>query len=421
MGVYDRLRYRIERLWPFSTADAGRAMRFWRIADDNPHEIPLSECRELLRSYDPDAQQMAAEAIAEIADDRPDDIRETIDDLYANLYHDDGQVQISTALALREISAETPGEMWVIVDDMRDLLTKETTPALLRAHSIRILGNIAAEYPDEVIPAVDDLRANLTHDDEVVRFRAVQAFGSLGRARPTSVEPVIEDLISRLTDPESIVRACAAWVLAELGAADPDAIWLELAKRGADDPSAGKVGFFGPPTERLRALLDHEDPAVRAMAARGFAELAVKNPDEVGPAIDTLREHTDADHAPIRIHAIRALGPAAVESPAEIRSTVERLTELLSAEQWDDETRIRVVRALRQVAEEYPSGVGPAVGELGTLLFAGEPVAEEAFEALETVTDGIGSDRVVELVAEQTSYATEEIREEIRRQSDDVS
>lgn len=420
MGLYERLRSRIERLWPFGTADIDRAVRLMRDADDAPHNIPVSECRELLHSYDSKARAFAADAIAKVADDRPEDVRETVDDLYNNLYHDDESPRGSALFALKEISAKNPEDVWVLADDLREFLHEETALLHIRTHPMRILGNVAAEYPDAVVPAVDDLRECLDDEFEEVRIQAVQAFGPLGRERPAAVEPVIEDLISRLEDPASLVRASAAWVLAEVGAADPNAIWLALAERGPDDPSAGKMRSSPPPTERLQELLRCDEPAVQAMAARGFAELAMTNPEAVEDASDDLRAHVDADQTPIRIHAIRALSLTAVKSPTELRATVECLAELLATDRWDDETRIRAVHALRRIAEEYPGSVEPAVGELGALLFVGEPVDAAAAEALDTVAEGVGPDRVVGLVAEETSHTADEVTEELRQRSDGI-
>ncbi|MFD9562152.1 hypothetical protein [Streptomyces sp. NPDC059994] len=113
-----------------------------------------------------------------------------------------------------------------------------------------------------------------------------------------------------LTDRSAVVRACARWVLRQ-GGTDPAPLYRALCADPAARPAAavglGECGVRED-TDRVRALLAHPVPQVRACAVAGLRALETVRVDDIRPLLDdpsaaVVRQATAAllpwaDHIP---------------------------------------------------------------------------------------------------------------------------
>ncbi|MGW2863618.1 HEAT repeat domain-containing protein [Streptomyces sp. NPDC001205] len=177
------------------------------------------------------------------------------------------------------------------------------------------------EFTDVVVPLLGSRQPR-------VRSAGVTALRRTGRH--TDAEPY-------LTDRSAVVRACARWVLRQ-GGTDPVPLYRALCADPADRPAAavglGECGMRED-TDRLRALLAHPLPQVRACAVAGLRALEAVHVDDVRPLLD------DPSAAVVR-QATAALLSWADRIPHEL------LRQLL-AEDRPRHQRIAAIRLLRAV------------------------------------------------------------------------
>jgi len=164
--------------------------------------------------------------------------------------------------------------------------------------------------PDSV-----ELIETLRRGDADTRARAVRAMGRIQSAAYT--EPIVEVL----TDPDAEVRRAAWFALGQLGLArgielPPSAVAAALDALDSSSPetvalAAEALGKLADPsaTERLVALLEHADPAVRVEAAHALLRLRF---------VPTWRGDVD-EPPPLPATAVEALAGALTDEDARVR------------------------------------------------------------------------------------------------------
>jgi hypothetical protein len=177
------------------------------------------------------------------------------------------------------------------------------------------------EFADVVVPLLGSRQPR-------VRSAGVTALRRSGRH---------DDAEPFLTDRSAVVRACARWVLRQ-GGTDPAPLYRALCADPAGRPAAAVgLGECGTPedADRIRALLTHPVPGVRACSVAGLRALDAVRVDDVRPLLD------DPSAAVVR-QATAALLPWADRVPQEL------LCELLT-EDRPRHQRVAAIRLLRAV------------------------------------------------------------------------
>ncbi len=213
----------------------------------------------------------------------------------------------------------------------------------------------------------------LSGNDEIVRYRAVDALGDLGQVS----DAVVNALVKLLGDDDSYVRWSAANALGKLGQVS-NTVVNTLVKLLSDDDSrmrlkaANALVNLGQDSDTavnpLVKLLNDDDSYVRSIAADALGKLGQVSDAVVNPLVKLLGD----DNSYVRLSAANALRELGQVSDA----VVNRLVKLLS----DDDSRVRLsaADALRELGEVSD----PVVNTLVKLLGDDSYVRSSAADAL---------------------------------------
>ncbi|PSP76387.1 hypothetical protein BRC81_12205 [Halobacteriales archaeon QS_1_68_20] len=294
-GAPGRLAAHTETLGDLLRGDDARARRATLVAvreaarSDPDGLRPLVEpLREGLRDPSPDEARLTGKTLGALLDRDSPELRETIDDLLADLRADpDGArshafVALGSAFPAEAADALEPiliaSDPAVVRSGLQALASisevdpeaaAEVAPevgAYLDGHgatarfAAEVLANVAVADPTAVEDRVDDLADSLQASDAPTRREAAGIVCSLARATPDAVAPLVPTLIDRLTDPDRIVRRDACYALGVVRAADA--------------------------REAIEALEADASPELSAVAERALARIDGETGDPPLPELD---------------------------------------------------------------------------------------------------------------------------------------
>lgn len=219
---------------------------------------------------------------------------------------------------LAERADDEPEVVLDSIDDLRGLL--ETGTTFERNKAVLAIARAADAYPTEVATATDELAAQLDHEEAPVRYHAAIALVRIGAESPESVTTHLPALADRLDAPD----------------ADPDADVREMASLAIDNVAEENPSAVGTVVPELSAVLDDERKATRRYAAAALRRVAATSPEAVTPAAADLVGRLD-DEATVSI-ALEALGHLVDEYADDVQEGVQAAIDrdLLSADALDD-------------------------------------------------------------------------------------
>lgn len=297
---------------------------------------------------------------------------------------EDPLVRRSALMAIQKLKADPEITMPLMIAALRDADPRvatsvlqqlasggpETLPRLIKAletpEATYWATIVAAEMGPKAAPAVPALIKVLDSKDAETRMHALMALGEIGPQAKPALKRTTELLE---TDPTGAVRYAAAYALANIGDQAASPVLEKTA--AADDPFLGMVSTYAlaalnpddkelgmRAARKLISGLDHEDPRVRAVAARSLAQLEVPG-ELVAPLLAAkLRDEDPTVSANVRA-AIISIGP----------SIIPRVVVALDRE----ELRPYAVSIL----SEFGADAKPAVPKLVAMLDQVEPPLQE--------------------------------------------
>jgi HEAT repeat protein len=247
--------------------------------------------------------------------------------------------------------------------------TLKTVDAPIRRRGVKRLGEVGDPR------VVESLIAALKDEDQVVRWRAVEALKEIGG-------PAVEPLIAALKDEDPDVCQLAAETLREIGdpAVEPliavlaDASW-RTSGSSDEDPDVrwqaakvlGKIG--DPAVEPLIVALADEHQEGRWLVAEALGKIG--DPRAVEPLIVALAD----EHQGVRCQAAEALGeirgPRTVEPLIAALKDKDRVVRGVAAEALGKIGDLRAVEPLIAALKDEDHGVqghvAEALGKIGDL------------------------------------------------------
>jgi len=238
------------------------------------------------------------------------------------------------------------------------------------------------EGVDKALEALKDLRddgreaeplvlAFVKHDDESIRFRAIDTLGAIGG------EAGISALIETMGDDDVVVRSYAAAALGDLGpnarkavpilseaVVHPDTPRSFLLRRRAVE-ALGKIGPAARPAlpNLLEVLKNREKPSdIRGAAASALGNIAPRDPEVLATLRAVLHEEPNTYSGKVWVSVAAAFGKA---GPAA-ESVVPLLTGILNDASPRDEVRASAAQSLGQIgvaSKEVVSALSQALRE----------------------------------------------------------
>lgn len=165
--------------------------------------------------------RMAAKAFFESASElqRPGPVVETLGELVT---YPDSVVQAWSAGALGQLAEEYPDAVATTADDLRSLLDHDDET--VQHNVIEALAALVDTHPDAIAPAADALRTLLDHEDVAIQHNATGVLGQLAETHPDAVIPAVENLHTLRDHDDQAVRRIATGTLARLAQKRPDAV-----------------------------------------------------------------------------------------------------------------------------------------------------------------------------------------------------
>lgn len=115
----------------------------------------------------------------------------------------------------------------------------------------------------------------------------------------------------------------------------------------------------------VRSLLNDGDLAAPHDALATLRVIGQDGPADIAPATDDITPYLDSDRDPVRREAAGCVAAIAREYPDDVVDAVPGLVACLGE---DTETQRHAVRALEQIAAEFPNAVEPAADHLADIL-----------------------------------------------------
>ena len=346
---------------PSSNPDVDRAEELANQASVTPGSVSSSEAAELVASPEPKARERAAEALAEVAKEYPEEVRETVPDLKP-LLDNAGDSRGYAAYALVEIAKEYPEDVRETVPDFQPLLDGENER--LRLYAVFVLAKIAREYPEDVRGTVPKLQPLLGDDAEDSQKCAAAALKRVAREYPEDVRRTVPDLHPLLNSEDEGLRRRAADALAKIAKEYPGDVRSTVAD--------------------LHSLLGSEDDGSQGRAAEALAGVAKEYPEDVREAVPDLRPLLSSEYERVRRYAASTLAKIAREYPEDVRETVPDLQSLLDDD--DEDTANYAAEALTEIAKGYFDDIRETAPDLQPRYGATHDTPQAADEATTPTT-----------------------------------
>jgi hypothetical protein len=261
---------------------------------------------------------------------------------------------------IRDIDPETatPGE----VDIERVESGLRSDDNLVRTHAAQLTTALAAEDPHSIQPLVPTLSGLFDDDRAVVLKEVLFALSLLADDEPEAVVDVAGDLPAVLNHDLPIVNSAAARVLRPLAAERPDAFTdhvdqlLAVVERPVSDPMEGLEPSPNPDAvrtetvENIRGQSRRRQLAARVVAVHVVVEVAEIKPASVSPHSDRLLALLDDDNPAVRAAAAGTLAALAEHRPTELNEVVPPLIDAL--DDVDETVRARAVAALGHLGND---------------------------------------------------------------------
>jgi HEAT repeat protein len=294
--------------------------------------IPEPDLVRLLKDPNRGIRLAAAQTLIEGRDD-PSTLDDVVPVLAEALRSDRSERRrIAAALAAR-FKTPPPAPISLLETALDD------EDGLVRVRAAGALGKLADPAP-RVIPGLIGAL-----DDRALRSSAIDALEALG---PTAVAamPAMAGVLRQGAEPNDMIRA--AYALARIGGAEavePLLGALDVIESGYRPLIVEALDQTGPGgIKELRRLLDHDDPAIRAMVVRHLG-LRGSGREELKSVLGRVL----ADPArEVKLAALQVVG----QLGSDARGAVPRLIELRDDDDSDGDATVRAEAAVALVAIE---------------------------------------------------------------------
>jgi hypothetical protein len=341
-----------------------------------------------LDDSDADVRDVSADALNEMAAERPTTLTDHVDELVAALRTTGGETLTTVVHRLAEFNVESIGAALGVdaenesVGAVHDAIEAAPRDGIPDSSSDPIpdwLSTLAETHaPERVRDREEDLVAALDADDARQRNLAARALSGAADTTAEAVSPTLPAIVDSLaTEDDATVRYNLALAIRQVAATIPEAA----------QPVLGTL---------IDRLAEDPDADVRRVAALALSDIA----DEV-PAIladqplSQLAAGARADEAQIREYTARILDSIAVATPEAIAETVPALADLL--DDPGEKTRNLATRALVRVTRQEPHVVRDAASTMAERLGGTEGLdalcGRVAFETLRGDTESPVGDR----------------------------
>ncbi|MFH5801439.1 HEAT repeat domain-containing protein [Haladaptatus sp. CMAA 1911] len=332
------------------------------VCEESPDrtEQVIRQLEIVFKGEDHEVREMATLVAVQLAESRPERLREFVPLLVDSLEDAPGPVADNAALALSQIASEYPSDIELAASRCGWLLDSELS--FLRQRGLDIVVPVARAAPEKVVPVVPEL-VNLARertcweqpdrldrvtseitrreiaeasrreqiDREVQRARAILTLRLIAERRPADLVSAITPL-GRLLQTETNPQAQLALmnIISLVVNTDSEAVLPVLSKltdtirtscdselQGAAIRILAALGEdhldeVGPAVEELipsiTGLLRDDEPSTRGATAVLLTYGAEYQPEPIEPAVTDLRALLDDEHEYVRGSAIWALG-----------------------------------------------------------------------------------------------------------------
>lgn len=325
--------------------------------------------------------------IDELAERRPADLRDAVDELATLLSAESAYVRARAMDLLVELSEEYPGALTGVSDEVAGLLGDDA----LGDGAARVLENLAAEEPGAVADRLPLLVAVIDSGGAVTRG-VTAALAAIGADSPGRLaQPgILDQLVGLLDDDNEAVRRNVTRALGDVATTEPEAVvdagaGEGLRERLGDDSSGvqrtaayglGQLAAVSPAAafdaiDDLCGLLESPDPGVRAAAAHALAATVAATDAADDDALATVLEHLDADVPAVRQQAAFVLAEVAARNPGAARPHLGGIARGMADS--DPAVRRNLGHALATLESAAPNAVEAARAEVSEWLETVDP------------------------------------------------
>jgi HEAT repeat protein len=260
---------------------------------------------------------------------------------------------------IRDIDPETATPEEVDLGRVESSLKSDDN--LVRTHAAQLTTALAAEDPHSIEPLVPTLSKMFDDDRGVVLKEVLFALSLLADDDPEAVVDVAGDLLGVLNHDLPIVNSAGARVLRPLAAEHPEAFsdhineLLAVVEHPVSDPLEGLEPSSNPEpvrtetVETIRGQSRRRQLAAHVIAAHVVVEVADIDPVSVSPYSDRLIALLDNDNPAVRAATAAALAAVAEHRPAELDEAIPSLIDAL--DDVDDTVRARVITTLGHLGD----------------------------------------------------------------------
>lgn len=263
-------------------------IRLESIANRRPDQlIPHIETLIWLLDGEDEDQKAAIPALLEVTKHVPEDVASYIDELVEKIGEESREADVRGLLAtvIAEIAEDRPNDVQDYLDDISDHLND--SDIYVSTITVEVFRIVAQSSPESVLQHLPALASLLTVDDEEVRYHTLQALSAVATEYPDRIVPYIDSVIDCITDESTNVR--------------------KAAMNTTECVSQVETSTLHPHLNSIRRALADDEQSIRRAAATTFAQIAQESPNTMDPLVDSLSARIEDTDPKVRVEAFRAL------------------------------------------------------------------------------------------------------------------